>query len=81
VNFIKMDIEGAEREALKGAADTLRRCKPHLMLDMYHRSDDEFVLPRVIAAANPAYRMACATCSPRRQDGANRFVPYATFFY
>jgi FkbM family methyltransferase len=81
VHFIKMDIEGAEREALKGAARTLAHYKPRLMLDLYHRSDDELILPQVIAAANPNYRMACAVCSPSREEGNRRIIPYATFFY
>lgn len=33
VNYIKMDIEGAEREALRGLRETLRRDRPLLMLD------------------------------------------------
>ena len=81
VQFIKMDIEGAEREALKGAARTLARHKPRLMLDMYHLTDDEFVLPRLITAANSSYRMTCTACSVARDAKANRVVPYATFFY
>lgn len=81
VDFIKMDIEGAEREALKGAAKTLARWQPRLMLDMYHRSDDAAVLPRVIREANPRYRSYCAICATARQDSEHRIVPYATFFY
>jgi len=77
VDFIKMDIEGAEREALKGAIKTLAQSKPRLMMDMYHRPDDDVVLPRLIMEANPAYRPFCAVCSP---GSDNRMVPYATFF-
>lgn len=82
VDFMKFDIEGAEREALKGAAQTLKRSKPVLMLDSYHRNDDSEVLPAVIANANSAYRSTCARCSPERGDtGSTRIIPYAIFFY
>ena len=56
IDFIKMDIEGAEREALKGAEVTLKRWQPRLALDSYHLPDDAMVLPKVILAANPKYR-------------------------
>ena len=80
VDYIKMDIEGAEREALKGMAATLLHSKPVLMIDSYHRSDDDVVLPRVIHEANPAYNAVCATCSPDRLGNRQRFVPYAVFY-
>ena len=80
VNYIKMDIEGAEREALKGAAVTLLRWKPVLMLDSYHRSDDAVVLPQVIHQANAAYQPSCALCSPDRLGSQTRLVPYAMFY-
>lgn len=35
-DFLKMDIEGAERGAVAGAAETLRRFRPHLSLAVYH---------------------------------------------
>ena len=37
VNFIKMDIEGAEEPALRGAERTIRTCRPRLSLASYHR--------------------------------------------
>jgi FkbM family methyltransferase len=80
VDYIKMDIEGAEREALKGAARTLRHSKPVLMIDSYHRSDDDVVLPRVIHEANPAYQATCAACSPDRLGSQQRLVPYIVFY-
>ena len=81
IDYIKMDIEGAEREALKGAKETLRRWKPVIMLDSYHLSDDDVVLPRLIREANPEYRSSCHLCSPDRMGSKSRFVPYAVFYH
>ncbi len=80
VDYIKMDIVGAEREALKGAAQTLRRFKPRLMLDSYHLPDDPEVLPKVIASMQPAYRLMCGACEPSDKDGA-RWVPHVLYFF
>ena len=44
-SLIKMDVEGNEAEALKGSAQTIRRCHPPLMISAYHRSEDLFALP------------------------------------
>lgn len=80
VDFIKMDIEGAEREALKGAAATIKKNKPRLMLDSYHLEDDDVVLPALIHDIDPEYHSVCAICSPSRFADSNRIVPYAVFF-
>ena len=45
VSLIKMDVEGNEGEALRGAAGAIRRCRPALMISAYHRSEDLFALP------------------------------------
>lgn len=39
-DFIKLDVEGAEREALLGCAETIERCSPDIALSLYHRSRD-----------------------------------------
>jgi len=41
VNFIKMDIEGAELEAIAGAQATLAQFQPHLAIASYHIRDGE----------------------------------------
>jgi FkbM family methyltransferase len=57
VDFIKMDIEGSEREALRGAAETIRRFKPKLAISAYHRPDDLLVLPALIKEIEPSYAL------------------------
>jgi FkbM family methyltransferase len=57
VDFIKADIEGAERDMLKGARETLAKFAPKLALCTYHLSDDPEVLESLIKEANPAYKV------------------------
>ena len=56
VDFIKMDIEGAERHALTGARRLLAAHKPRLAICIYHAPDDAEVVPRVIHEANGSYQ-------------------------
>ncbi len=44
VAFIKMDIEGAELEALKGARNVIRQNMPVLAISAYHRQEDLITL-------------------------------------
>ena len=46
--YLKMDVEGAEREAISGAEQTIRTFAPKLNIAAYHRSEDFFELPLVI---------------------------------
>jgi len=48
VDFIKMDIEGAELEALKGSEQVIRRFKPKLAITVYHNFKDFWTIPRFI---------------------------------
>ncbi len=58
IDFIKMDIEGAEEDALHGAANTIKTFKPKLALSAYHKEADILTLPRLIRAIADDYRFA-----------------------
>jgi len=57
VNFIKADIEGAERDMLRGAANILKTFSPKLVISTYHLPDDPPVIEEIIRKINPRYRI------------------------
>jgi len=56
VTLIKMDIEGAEMNALRGAIETISRCTPKLALCVYHRVEDLWEIPIYIKSIVPLYK-------------------------
>ncbi len=58
VDFIKLDVEGAELDVLRGAATTIARFKPILAISAYHKLDDFWTLMNFIKTLNPAYEFA-----------------------
>ncbi|MFM4900931.1 FkbM family methyltransferase [Aeromonas hydrophila] len=56
-NFIKMDVEGAEYEALKGASDIISRYHPTLAISIYHKHSDIWRLPQLVKQLNPIYEL------------------------
>jgi FkbM family methyltransferase len=55
--FIKMDIEGAEVDALPGAAETLRRTSPVVAVCAYHRCDHLWQIPALLHVTNSDYKI------------------------
>lgn len=56
VTYIKMDIEGSEKQALEGAKDTIKKYKPKLAICLYHKPEDVFTLPQYIMQLVPEYK-------------------------
>ena len=56
VDFIKMDIEGAEMDALVGAERTIRSHRPRLAISVYHSLEDFVRIPKWIASLGLGYK-------------------------
>lgn len=55
VTLIKMDIEGSEQQALRGAAAKIKESKPKLALSLYHNNEDVWKIPRMVEEICPGY--------------------------
>ena len=56
VCFLKADVEGAEKEMLIGASETIKVYKPNLALSAYHKEEDIWELPQILLSLNPNYK-------------------------
>jgi FkbM family methyltransferase len=55
--FIKMDVEGFELPALRGATNILREHEPLLAISLYHHASDLWTIPNFIKRLVPGYRL------------------------
>ena len=56
IDYIKMDIEGAELPALKGGIKTIQKFKPKLAISIYHSLDDFIKIPEYLHSLDLGYR-------------------------
>lgn len=58
VDFVKMDVEGSEKESLLGSKNTIQKNHPLLAVCTYHKPEDLYVLPELIEelAGKDVYR-------------------------
>ena len=56
-SFIKMDVEGAELEGLKGAKDTIMKYRPRMAICVYHKPNDVVDIGKFILDIVPEYRI------------------------
>src|SRR5205085_5485366 len=63
VDLIKIHIEGAEKQALLGASETIRRYHPRLAITLEHNLKDVDVLPQVAHRLWPGYRVQLTACT------------------
>ena len=60
-SYIKMNIEGSEKEALAGAEQTIRKYKPRLAIAGYHRTDDFWKIPLLMKRYREDYKIYLRT--------------------
>ncbi|HAC15762.1 MAG TPA: hypothetical protein DCE78_07440 [Bacteroidetes bacterium] len=56
VSFIKMDIEGAEIDAIRGSYRVIQTQKPILAISLYHRPNDLWLIPKLILDIRSDYK-------------------------
>lgn len=57
VTFIKMDVEGAELESMRGARRIIQRDRPKLAICIYHKTEDMVTIPLYIKELVPEYKL------------------------
>ena len=56
VTFIKLDVEGAEKEALLGAKEIIKRDHPRMAISIYHKPEDIWELPELVLLIHEDYK-------------------------
>ncbi len=57
IDYIKYDVEGAEKEALLGSEEVILRDRPSLLVSLYHRSRDIFAITNELSQKYPFYKI------------------------
>jgi FkbM family methyltransferase len=76
VDYIKMDIEGAEQRAIAGARGTIGKYRPRMALAAYHDPTDPERIPTLVRQAWTGYRMECGPCA----EAGGRIRPDVLYF-
>jgi FkbM family methyltransferase len=79
IDFIKMDIEGSEKNALKGAGNLITKWHPRLAISSYHQYGDPAAICTIIWGFHPRYLIGAKEIL---KEGANgKGCPKVLFFY
>lgn len=64
IDLIKLDVEGCEISALKGASRTISERKPKLAISVYHKKEDLVEIPELLLSLNPSYKFSLSINNP-----------------
>jgi len=68
IDFVKLDIEGAEMNALKGASKTIKKFRPKLAIALYHSVEDFERIPILLRELVPEYELYFSHCSINAEE-------------
>lgn len=77
LDLIKLDIEGAEMEALIGAEEVIKRYQPKMLVATYHGYANSMKCKSIVLDICGGYK--CKFCGYYTEEKPNR--PYLTLFY
>lgn len=75
VTFIKMDIEGAEKKALSGSVNIIRRYHPKLAISVYHHVNDFWEIPELIFSIRKDYALYLRHYTEGKDETVMFFIP------
>jgi len=75
-SLIKLDIEGAEYDAMVGAEETIRTYKPILIISVYHTAKDFFEIKPLVKSFNPNYRFMMRRLDPFHATNETVLIAY-----
>jgi FkbM family methyltransferase len=78
VDYIKMDVDGSEPNALRGAHDTLAKYKPRLSISSDHLPGQGSLIPRIVRETRADYKVECGSCNEVK--GEMRIRPGILYF-
>lgn len=57
VTLIKMDVEGEEINAIRGAEKTIKQSRPRMIISAYHRTEDFLAIPKEVFKIRSDYKI------------------------
>jgi hypothetical protein len=57
IDFIKLDIEGAEQDAIIGASKCINKYHPVLAICIYHKAEDWYKIPKIVLDIRDDYNI------------------------
>ena len=75
VDLIKLDVEGAEAQVLRGAEQIIRRSRPVLIVSLYHNPQDLWELPELLFELCSDYRFHIRQHCPNTFESVLYAVP------